>query len=168
MDEPVNNDTNDLEGIYIAYRDQLYVCALAVTRNPSRAEDAVHEAFCRLLGRRPRAVDVKAYVFQCVRNAALDEVRRRSRPDAALQDGLLDLRPKPGEALIQQEFADRVAQAIQRLSENHREVIIQHLYADLTFAEIAVIQKRPMGTIVSWYRRGLEQLRAVLQTEEVK
>jgi hypothetical protein len=66
----------DLEKLYEEQEGRLFVCALAITRCPAAAEDAVHDAFRRLLSldRRPR--DVKTYAFQCVRNAAID-IRRR-------------------------------------------------------------------------------------------
>ena len=49
------------------------------------------------------------------------------------------------------------------LSDDERETIVQHLYADLTFQEIADLRERPIGTIASWYRRGIEKLKGLLE-----
>jgi len=49
------------------------------------------------------------------------------------------------------------------LSEDESETIVQHLYGNLTFREIAEIREAPLGTITSWYQRGLEKLRAELE-----
>jgi RNA polymerase sigma-70 factor (ECF subfamily) len=78
-------DRGELERLYGEYRQQLFTCALAITCSPARAEDAVHDAFCRMLRRRravddAAAVDLKAYVFRAVRNAAVDQLRRRGPP----------------------------------------------------------------------------------------
>ena len=37
-----------LERIYRQYRQELFTCALAVTRCPERAEDAIHDALTRV------------------------------------------------------------------------------------------------------------------------
>ena len=37
----------EMERVYDQHGSQLFTCALAVTRSPELAEDAVHEAFCR-------------------------------------------------------------------------------------------------------------------------
>lgn len=69
----------ELEDIYRSNRQGLYTLALSVTRNPQSAEDAVHEAFTRLLKvEKPKNVDWRAYAYQAVRNAAIDQVRRAS------------------------------------------------------------------------------------------
>ena len=64
--------------IYDDWGRQLYVCALGVTGRRESAEDAVHNAFCRLLNLRSTPENLKAYAFKSVRNAAVDQVRMRS------------------------------------------------------------------------------------------
>jgi DNA-directed RNA polymerase specialized sigma24 family protein len=53
---------------------------------------------------------------------------------------------------------------MKRLSSDEREVIVQHLYGELTFQQISQIRGHPLGTVVSWYRRGLDKLRRELET----
>jgi len=36
----------------------------------------------------------------------------------------------------------------------------------LTFQEIATLREAPLGTVVSWYRRGLEKLRQKLEVPD--
>lgn len=68
-----------LEMIYQGHRQGLYTLALSITRNPDRAEDAVHDAIVRLFrtNRQPTG-DPVAYVFAAVRNAAIDIKRKRT------------------------------------------------------------------------------------------
>jgi RNA polymerase sigma-70 factor (ECF subfamily) len=154
-----------LERIYREYRQRLYTYALSITGCPERAEDAVQEAFCRLqrFGARPEAP--AAYVFRAVRNAAFDDMRRNP-PAAAASDGegdwIFDPRPDPAEASVDREFAQRAARALRELSEDEREAIVLHLYGDLTFREIAELRDAPLGTVTTWYRRGLEKLRSIV------
>src|SRR4029453_15381696 len=92
-------DRANLTQLYCDFRQQLFTCALSVTGSPSRAEDAVHDAFCRGLRRKDaagdRMIDLKAYVFRAVRNAALDQLRRLGPPRERMPDYVFDLASAP-------------------------------------------------------------------------
>jgi RNA polymerase sigma-70 factor (ECF subfamily) len=153
----------NLEQIYRERRDQLFACALAVTRSPGQAEDAIHDAFCRLYTQKSPPRDLKAYVFRTVRNAAIDLVRRNQRSGEIAPELIFDPGPSPDKAAAEGEFRRRVAAALQELSSEECETILQHLYGGLTFREIAEIRDAPQGTIAGWYQRGLKKLRAKLE-----
>jgi RNA polymerase sigma-70 factor (ECF subfamily) len=136
---------------------------LAITRSAVRAEDAVHNAFCEVLRQNHRPIDLKAYVFRAVRNAALDQVRRHATRELPLAEFIFDQQPQPAQSAADAEFKQRVADALLKLSADECETVIQHLYGELTFQEIASIRDAPLGTVVSWYRRGLDKLRARLE-----
>jgi len=152
-----------LDQFYREHRQQLFTCALAVTRCADRAEDAIQEAFYRLfrLGVQPQ--NLKAYVFRAVRNAAIDQLQRNPIPGDAIPEFIFDPRPGPCEAAADREFQQRATTALMGLSEDQSETILQHLYGNLTFREIAEIREAPLGTITSWYQRGLEKLRVELE-----
>ncbi|OHB79339.1 MAG: hypothetical protein A2W31_03885 [Planctomycetes bacterium RBG_16_64_10] len=153
---------DNLEQIYRECRDPLFACALAVTRCPARAEDAVHEAFCQLFGQKKRPQNLKAYVFRTVRNAAIDQVRRNPWLGETVPELIFDPSPTPDKAAAQGEFRRQIAAALQELSPNEYEVILQHVYGGLTFRAIAEIRETPQGTIAGWYQRGLTKLREKL------
>lgn len=164
----MDQSPQSLEQLYFQYRRQLFACALAVTHCHDTAEDAIHEAFCRLAGRRVEAENLKAYVFRAVRNAAVDRLRAAGPVVATLEgvaDGLFDPAPGPAESAWQGEFRARAAAALAQLGEDSRETIVQHLYGELTFREIAELRGVPLGTVTAWYRRGLVRLRELLEEE---
>lgn len=154
---------DNLEQIYRECRDALFACALAVTRSPAHAEDAVHEAFCHLFGRKKCPQNLKAYVFRTVRNAAVDQVRRNPWLSETVPESIFDTTPTPDTAAAQNEFRRQVAAALQELSPHEYEVILQHVYGGLTFRAIAEIHETPPGTIAGWYQRGLKKLREKLE-----
>ena len=160
MSSPLNGL---LDQVYRDDGQRLFTCAFAITRSVERAEDAVQEAFYRLcrLSKPPR--NLRAYVFRAVRNAAIDQRRRNPPPTEAVPDFIFDSRPGPCETAIDNEFQRRVAEALVRLSDDECETIVQHLYGNLTFRDIAEIRDAPTGTVTSWYQRGLEKLRAKLE-----
>ncbi len=160
------NPSRELEQLYCQCSRQLFICALAITGSPSGAEDAVHEAFCRMLqsGSQPR--ELKAYAFRSVRNAAIDQVRCRGATQEPLPDFIFDPHPQPELASEMAEFQQHVAQLFQELGPDERETIVQHLYGELTFQEISTVRKAPLGTVTSWYRRGLDKLRRKVEVAD--
>jgi RNA polymerase sigma-70 factor (ECF subfamily) len=152
-----------LERIYREYRQQLFTCALAITRCPERAEDAVQEAFHRLFRASAKPRRLKAYVFRVVRNAAIDQVRRQEPPTEELSEFIFEPGTGPREAVTDKEFSQRVAEALLNLSADERETIVEHIYGDLTFREISRVRQAPLGTVTTWYRRGLKKLRGLLE-----
>lgn len=156
-------DDGALEQIYRRHRQQLFTCALAVTRCPDRAEDAIQEAFYRLFRSNSRARQMKAYVFCTVRNAAIDQLRRNPAPAEELSEFIFDPGPGPDHAAAENEFQRQVTAALTTLSEDERETIVQHIYGDLTFREIAKIRDAPLGTVTAWYQRGIKKLRERLE-----
>lgn len=161
----------DLERLYSECRQQLFTCALAITNSPARAEDAVHDAFCRLLRREQENVsaatsDIKAYVFRAVRNAAVDQYRRRSVAPGPLPDFVFDPAPSPTASAEDTEFRSQMIALLVQLPADERETIVEHLYGELTFQQIATIRDVPLGTVTSWYRRGLAKLRQKLEVPD--
>jgi DNA-directed RNA polymerase specialized sigma24 family protein len=56
--------------------------------------------------------------------------------------------------------------AFARLARDEREVIFLHVYADLSFREIAESRRRSINTVTTWYRRGIGRLRTILETHD--
>ena len=155
---------NDLDRLYRQCRQELFSYALAVAGCQADAEDAIHTAFARTLtlGRSPS--DLKTYIFRAVRNAAIDHRRTARRtitiPEQGLDNCIHDMHLL---ALENSEALQAASRALNDLPDDEREVIVAHLHAGLTFKEIAGISGRPLGTVVSWYRRGLEALRKAIE-----
>src|SRR3972149_2821310 len=151
--------SREVEELYCRCSQQLFICALAITGSAAGAEDAVHDAFCRMLRSERQAGDLKAYVFRVVRNAAIDLVRRRVVANEPLPEFVFDPHPQPEMLAEDAEFQQQVEVLLKELTADEREPIVEHLYGGLTFQEIALVRGAPLGTVTSWYRRGLEKLR---------
>ena len=74
-------ETSAIEMLYRRYAAALVLFAAAIVGERSRAQDAVHQVFLRLLerGGLDRAADAKAYLFASVRNVILNDLRARER-----------------------------------------------------------------------------------------
>lgn len=154
----------DLEKIYDEYNQQLFTYAVSITRSPQMAEDAMQDAFCRLLLLKSIPENFKLYTFRSVRNAAIDLLRKKSQAVDWEDVDLFATAPNPCENAVQEEFSHRVATALRQLSDDEREAIVLHLYSELSFRDIAELQDISINTVMSWYRRGIEKLRELLET----
>jgi RNA polymerase sigma-70 factor (ECF subfamily) len=103
--------------------------------------------------------DLRPYAFRCVRNAALDDLRRaRIRRDSIFNDSAT---PAPSSVPPPYQ-ADELERSLQALSPDEREAIVLKIYNDFTFQQIADLRQVPLSTAATWYRRGLDQLRSKL------
>jgi RNA polymerase sigma-70 factor (ECF subfamily) len=151
-----------LRSFYAGQRQQLYTYAVSITHSRESAEDAIHDAFERLLQRASLPRDPRPYIFRSVRNAAIDGFRRsRERPGPILADVGADLLSAgPGSHLAQD-----LEEALQGVSPDEREAIVLKIYGSLSFREISEVRGVPLQTVASWYRRGLERIREAMSKE---
>lgn len=149
------------------HADALFAHALRlVNGDRSRAEDLVQETLLRAW-RHPEALDpargsVRAWLFTTARNLAIDAWRRRSARVGEVYSGEL---PEPPEAVDEAERAVEawtVAEALNRLSPTHREVLIECFYQERSVAEVAARLGVPPGTVKSRTHYALRSLRLVL------
>ena len=149
---------------YDKYHRPLLLFARQFLSSPADAEDALQEGFIRFWRSRQAARDPAAYLFACVRSAAIDArrakcSRQRHEHHAAAQTPLLTGPP---------ELDDRRAlleAAITKLPAEQREVLVLKLWSDLTFAQIAEALALPAATAASRYRYALERLHTLLSPE---
>ena len=153
-----------LRAFYAGHRQPLYTYAVSITRQREAAEDAIQRAFQHLLSRDALPADLHPYVFRCVRNAALDGLRRdRTRQESIFaNDGHAESATPLSEPPLS---AAEVDVQLQQLSPDEREIIVLKIYDSLTFREIADLRDMPLSTVASWYRHGLGKLRALLLKE---
>ena len=156
-----NGFVHAIRDFYESNRRELFAYALSLTRNEEAAEDVVHSAFCRLLKRRRLPVELRPYAFRCVRNATIDLLRRNHRP---ARESVFELPDStdPAAALAQRCHADELLEAV---SPDERECIVLKLYVGMTFREIAQTRQVPINTAASWYRRGIEKMRALVEED---
>jgi RNA polymerase sigma-70 factor (ECF subfamily) len=140
------------------------------------AEDVVQEAFVRFWAAMRRTTeqptDPVAYLFTCVRSAAMDWRRgthRRglrehaaARPEAPADASLFTAR------LEHEERRSAIEAALSRLPENQREVLVLKVWAKLSFPQIARALGIPPDTAASRYRYALEKLRGQLAEELIR
>lgn len=106
-----------------------------------------------------------AYLCQAVRNRVSDAVRRANRRPAGeeLPSGSATPEPSPFELAVGRETAERYEQALQKLSETDRELIIARVELGLDYSEIAPLAGKPsVGSTRVAVSRALLRLAGVM------
>ena len=139
------------------------VAALLVRDVPT-AEEVVQEAYVGLFRRWDRLRDPDAavgYLRQAVVNGARSVLRRRGTAERAVEALAATPAPAPDPAAS---LADRraVIDALARLPERQREVLVLRYYADWSEADIAAALGISPGAVKSYASRGVQALRPVL------
>jgi RNA polymerase sigma-70 factor (ECF subfamily) len=129
------------------------------------AEDVVQEAFVKFW-RRNHKIENRALLYAAVRSIALDFIRRDSR--RARREATA-VRETDEFSEPQFEFEDdtqrALAEAIDFLPCEQREVLVMKIWNELTFAEIAGALGISQNTAASRYRYALAALRNTLQPQ---
>ena len=152
----------EIDLLYREHGPALLLFALAITGERSKAQDAVHHVFLRLLekGDLRRASDKKAYLFGCVRNTILNERKRQDR-QRPLDDSAWFSPPD-------QDYAgeQNLRRALAALPEDQRQVVVLHVWGELTFSQVGDLLNVNANTAASRYRYALGKLRDLMLPRE--
>lgn len=149
----------EIEALYVQHGPALVLFATSIVGERSRAQDAVHHVFLKLLegGNLAQVDNKKAYLFSCVRNALLNETRHLQRSVALDADSVWFSAPEKDLAAE----AD-LRRAMLSLPDDQRQIVVLHLWGELTFLEIAEVLEISLNTAASRYRYALDKLREQL------
>ncbi len=146
----------------------LFDFVMVQLRDRHQAEDVVQEVFCRAWQARDRYIDQgqeRAYLWRIADRLACDRLRRLARRHTVTMSDESDAEPRddsiaaPPATLEQQESKERLAAALDELSEGQRRTLLLRYYSQLEFHEIAELLELPLNTVLSHARRGLMALR---------
>jgi RNA polymerase sigma-70 factor (ECF subfamily) len=152
---------NDARDLYERHGRALLAYACALLRDPSAAEDVLHQVFLNVLrGRAAMDGEPARYLFRAVRNTALNHIRGQSR-EVELAGAGIWLESPDGS----QETAVALQSALRMLPDEQREAVVLKIWGQLTFEEAAAVVGVSPNTVASRYRYGLEKLREIWKLE---
>lgn len=150
-----------------AYQTPAYRLAARMC-GPDSAEDVTQEAFLaawRALPEFRGDCRFSTWLYRLVSNAAIDCLRREKKhrdtgdvDDLELPDG----GPSPQERAERSDTRDAVRRALDRLSPEHRQVLLLRFMQELDYGEIARALNVSEGTVKSRINRAKSKLREVL------
>lgn len=162
-------DVTSLRALHDAYAGPLFVFALRSLGDAQAAEEVVQDTLLRAWKHAhrydPKRGSVSTWLYTIARNLVIDDRRRRAvRPETATAPEDIEL-TEDARDFDRTIEAWQVAEALTRLSAEHREAILECYYRQRTIAEAAQRLDIPEGTVKSRLFYGLRALR--LQLEEM-
>jgi RNA polymerase sigma-70 factor (ECF subfamily) len=159
-----------LAEIYEATSAKLFGICLRILNDRAEAEDALQDIYLNVW-RKAGSFDAEraspiTWLSVLARNRSIDRLRaggaRRSEPvEAALS--IPDPSPDASAALDTAETGRRLTTCIDELETQRAEAIRSSFFGGATYADLAERSGVPLGTMKSWVRRGLLQLRECLE-----
>lgn len=150
------------------------VFLLGVLKNRDLAEDAFQKMVIRAIesAQTARPATLRGWLFRIALNEARQYLRQQKRDtkhrekfaeqsvnsQSERQAGsdaqwMLDL------SVVNEEAVLAIQRSLVRLPVEQQEVIRRRIYGGQTFAEIAAQMQQPLGTVLTWMRRGLLRLK---------
>ena len=174
LDRIALQDAAALKTLYDLCSSKLFGLAVRVVSNREWAEDVLQESFLSIWRSagdyRASLSPPMAWMGLIVRSRGLDFLRRRASQrthltqeiDEVMADTLALDAPTPMDTAQASEQAWALHQCLVKLENRQREVVSLAYVRDLSHSELALQLKLPLGTVKTWIRRGLEQLRVCM------
>ena len=161
------------------YERPVFNLVVRMVRDRGLAEDLAQDAFVKAFRAldtyRPDQGKFSSWLFKIAHNTAIDHLRRRELDtvpidaggddDADFHEILAD--PESGsplDAAVRGDLVEALAEAIERLRPEYREVVTLRHQEGLAYDEIAEVAGLPLGTVKTYLHRARKEL-ATLLTE---
>lgn len=145
--------------------------ALGWMGNEQEAREVAQDALLKAHRARERFDDQRAllpWLRRIVRNTSFDRLARRKHMERpGLQEAWVpSTEPTALDGLEREEAIRRVRRGMERLSEEHSEILVMRHFEDLSYEQIAQALELPQGTVMSRLYRARKALVRALDTEE--
>ena len=177
-------DQSAFEQMVSRYWGRIYSMVHQLLRNPEDAEEVTQDTFIRahrgLVNFRGESA-FSTWLYQIATNLARNRYwywwrRRRDKTvsfdqpiggdnETTLAEVIPAELETPEDATITQEFVNRIAECMGKLSPKHREILVLRNVKNLSYEEIAEILHISVGTVKSRIARARESLRAKMGDE---
>ena len=146
----------------------VYRACLRILGRQQDAEDVTQESFVaayRAIGSYRGDGPLRGWLLRIATRQAFRRLAQR-RPTAAIdsvsEPFLADSRTDPTRIAVASELRSELRNAVEALPEPYREAVALRFFAELSLAEVADATGRPINTVKTHLRRGLERLRPLL------
>lgn len=159
--------------LYGRYSAPLFSLAMRLVGNIGESEELLQDAFMKIWRNAasydPRKSRPFTWAVTVMRRTCIDHLRKRRRIPATtplLPDDAATLDYSASDTVRQsaeaREDSERIRGALAGAPPHQRRALELALFSEMTHAEIALRLDQPVGTVKSWIRRGLLDLRTTL------
>ena len=169
--QTAQNDRQAFTRLYERTSSRLFGICMRMLADRREAEEVLQEAFVSVWQRSGSFAPAKAsaltWLVTLTRNKAIDRLRQRGEvrlDGAAAMENLVDQADGPSTQAEQNQQYKRLRECLDELEPQQRQSVREAFFSGATYNELAERTKVPLGTMKSWIRRSLLQLRACLGT----
>jgi RNA polymerase sigma-70 factor (ECF subfamily) len=163
------NDMLAFDALFYRYKDGIFRLGLAITKDPSAAEEIVVDTFTRAhraLARLEPEGSLRPWLYRVAVNLSYNRRPRKGLIISTLEDATEEVMESgersPSSLAELAELRRVVLAAIDTLGPKHKVVVVLHYLNGLNLAEIAQVVDCPIGTVKSRLHYALRRLRAHL------
>lgn len=174
MQRLVRREERALELLYNRYSRVVYSLVLRITGQAAPAQEVVQEVFLQLWKKAESYQSAKGalepWLLTLARHRALDHVRGKAEKQRQHEDGTDDFAttplpaatPDPEQMIDQKRRAELIRKVMATLSDAQRKALELAYFEGMSHTEIAAHMNEPLGTVKTWIRSALLQLRQQL------
>lgn len=170
LEQVAAHDRTAFEALYQQAAGRMLAICLRLLRDRGEAEDVLQEVFVTVWHKAPQFDRSKAsamtWLSMLARNRSIDRLRAappRALDDVSIAEAVADTDPQPAQLAETQDESARLQQCLQALEPQRRSLIRAAFLDGASHDELARRLATPLGTVKSWIRRGLAQLRVCLE-----
>lgn len=153
------------EQFYKLTKEKVFYNIFSILKNYSLSEDILQDTYITLL----KNIDtldtnksIIGYLMTISRNLSLDIIRKQ-KINIELDASFYQIADSNNN-LIKDEFLLKNIRNI--INDKEMEILILHIFNDMTFQEIAQHKKRPLGTILWIYNNSIKKIKRRLSYEK--
>ena len=158
-------DENAFGALFRQYQDAMYRVAYQFTGSADAAADVTQDTFVKVYfkGHTLRGENLKSWIFTIATNLARSHFRRHRLGQVFSLD---DVGEKHAAVEYNIEAGPLLETMLNRLPEKYRVPLVMREIDNFSFAEIAEMMKKPVGTIKTLVFRGKRQLQEALKPRQ--
>lgn len=153
----MSKEIEKMTAIYEKHKNTMYAVALKILKNPQDAEDAVHNTIPQIMRNLDAIKDVDSkdciyYVTMAVKHMSFNMIRDRHIQTVSLSDIEYEFASDENiaESVIIDESCKIIYQNIKSMPAEYRDVLILHLYYELSTSQISDFLNRKHGTVTAY------------------
>jgi RNA polymerase sigma-70 factor (ECF subfamily) len=165
-------DKQSFEQLYQSSSAQLFGLILRIVKNQDIAAEILQESYVKIWNRagdyRIDKAQPMTWMGTVARNQAIDTLRRSANqilPGEPVEQlyWLADEGPEPDEMAHTERQNDALRACLEQLEGLQKEALLLAYFRGMTHEELAAHLGKPLGTVKSWLRRGLQRLKNCLE-----
>ena len=154
-----------------AYAKKVYYAAFSFLKNTEDAADISQDVFLKAytkIGTFDESYSFFPWIYKITKNLCLNRLKKAENNNSSLPEYefIISKYKEPDSSLLDKENIRNLKAAINKLAENHKEIIFLKHFDECSYAEISEILDIPPGTVMSRLYNARKKLRDILEEQE--